>query len=148
MTTGRINQIATRQPKAWHRHPIDESPGTCMQSVLCRLGISPPSVNSFIRSFVTQPLRRPPFAHHPAPRFRGRDSRSRSLKTFTRDQQPFRSPFLDGTAIHLHGGMRPQRSDSLPTSGQHPGFVCLSPNDLEVSGKAGYRAHSFLGNAT
>jgi len=144
MTTGRINQIATRKPTVVrHRHPTDESPGTCSPKAARDF-----SVNSFragspvaalpYRSRRAREARSLPFIHYPKPRFRGRDSRSRPFKSFTRDQQPFPDPTLEPERWIACTAACDRNVHVAFIVGTTPGFR-LSPNDQEVPGEASHQ---------
>lgn len=132
MTTGRINQIATRQPfseallshrlESWEMHSF-------------RLGISPSISTTFI--------------FHGCPKHRT----FRSLPCTSLPRKGFeKSAFLKASlspniafpiSVTLTNGQSPARGHataafSMPSmSGRHPRCCyCLSPNNLEVSGEA------------
>jgi len=76
------------------------------------------------------------FAHYPAPRCRGRDSRVRSFKR--KNTRPTRSfQILRSLSLEPCDRWHAIATFSMPQlSGRHPiGQSHLSPNDLEVSGK-------------
>lgn len=100
MTTGRINQIATRQPiealpsRRRESRDVHSISGSGFSRQVLRAGLPFTALSVRPTAAVGRLCQgvsaSPPFDHHPTPRFRGRDSRSRSSKTFTRDQH-FRS---------------------------------------------------------
>ena len=87
MTTGRINQIALRRPNVPKQ---EERPRGRPRSRLI-------DQREFNRQFLPRNTKRRSslklrlFAHYPAPRFRGRDSRGRPIKDVTPDQLSCRS---------------------------------------------------------
>ena len=146
MTTGRINQIATRSRQSQRAIPPTKSPGTC--SPFCGSGIfsSVKSSNEHeCHSLLTFP--HTIHARESTPPCRSITTLHLESERGIREVGPIqalpqdqhsRSDLcsLSRTTIHLHDGMRPLHSPSLQTLGQHPRFWPVSERPRGFRGKA------------